>query len=201
MEPDSLLVRGLVDNASGASPPRSIARRRSSAQPGGGSPYGRGHAPVAAEAEALLGALEDAEATRLRERHDGLDLPLPDACSGRARRSSSRRAATTRSSCSAPRCSGASASTCAATTCAIPRASAAPAKAPRSRSSRRRPTRRSPSPTSPPPPTPRTPAGRCSAATTRSARRSCSARSTSAPTSPGRAPRSTWRATPTCSRA
>ena len=30
---------------------------------GGSSPYGRGHAPVAAEAEALLGALEDAEAT------------------------------------------------------------------------------------------------------------------------------------------
>ena len=63
MEPDSLLVRGLVDNASrGLSPAldRSTTFER---QPGGGSPYGRGHAPVAAEAEALLGALEDAEAT------------------------------------------------------------------------------------------------------------------------------------------
>ena len=45
---------------------------------------------------------------------------------------------------------------------------------------------------------PRT-AGRCSAATTRSGRRSCSDRSTSGPISPGRAPPSTSRATPTCS--
>jgi cystathionine gamma-synthase len=63
MEPDSLLVRGLVDNASrGLSPAldRSTTFER---PPGGGSPYGRGNAPVAAEAEALLGALEDAEAT------------------------------------------------------------------------------------------------------------------------------------------
>ena len=63
MEPDSLLVRGLVDNASrGLSPAldRSTTFER---VPGGTSPYGRGHAPVAAEAEALLGALEDAEAT------------------------------------------------------------------------------------------------------------------------------------------
>jgi cystathionine gamma-synthase len=63
MEPDSLLVRGLVDNASrGLSPAldRSTTFER---VPGGNSPYGRGHAPVAAEAEALLGALEDAEAT------------------------------------------------------------------------------------------------------------------------------------------
>src|SRR5215210_8431777 len=63
MEPDSLLVRGLVDNASrGLSPAldRSTTFER---VPGGNSPYGRGHAPVAAEAEALLGALEDAQAT------------------------------------------------------------------------------------------------------------------------------------------
>ena len=54
MEPDSLLVRGLVDNASrGLSPAldRSTTFERI---PGGNSPYGRGHAPVAAEAEALL---------------------------------------------------------------------------------------------------------------------------------------------------
>jgi cystathionine gamma-synthase len=63
MEPDSLLVRGLVDNPSrGLSPAldRSTTFER---EPGGTSPYARGHAPVAAEAEALLGALEDAEAT------------------------------------------------------------------------------------------------------------------------------------------
>jgi cystathionine gamma-synthase len=63
VEPDSLLVRGLVDNASrGLSPAldRSTTFER---EAGGSSPYGRGHAPVAAEAEALLGALEDAEAT------------------------------------------------------------------------------------------------------------------------------------------
>ena len=63
VEPDSLLVRGLVDNASrGLSPAldRSTTFERVA---GGSSPYGRGHAPVAAEAEALLGALEDGEAT------------------------------------------------------------------------------------------------------------------------------------------
>ena len=63
MEPDSLLVRGLVDNPSrGLSPAldRSTTFER---VPGGTSPYGRGHAPVASEAEALLGALEGAEAT------------------------------------------------------------------------------------------------------------------------------------------
>jgi cystathionine gamma-synthase len=63
MEPDSLLVRGLADNPSrGLSPAldRSTTFER---EPGGGSPYARGHGPVAAEAEALLGALEDAEAT------------------------------------------------------------------------------------------------------------------------------------------
>ena len=63
MEHDSLLVRGLVDNPSrGLSPAldRSTTFER---VPGGSSPYGRGHAPVAAEAEAILGRLEDAEAT------------------------------------------------------------------------------------------------------------------------------------------
>ena len=63
MESDSLLVRGLVDNPSrGLSPAldRSTTFERA---PGGTSPYARGHAPVAAEAEALLSALEDAEAT------------------------------------------------------------------------------------------------------------------------------------------
>jgi cystathionine gamma-synthase len=63
VEPDSLLVRGLVDNPStGLSPAldRSTTFER---EPGGGSPYGRGHAPVAAEAETLLGALEEAQAT------------------------------------------------------------------------------------------------------------------------------------------
>ena len=63
MEPDSLLVRGLVDNPSGGLSPaldRSTTFERAA---GGGSPYGRGHAPVTVEAEALLGALEDAEAT------------------------------------------------------------------------------------------------------------------------------------------
>jgi cystathionine gamma-synthase len=63
MEHDSLLVRGLVDNPSrGLSPAldRSTTFER---VPGGNSPYGRGHAPVAAEAEAILGRLEDAEAT------------------------------------------------------------------------------------------------------------------------------------------
>ena len=63
MEPDSLLVRGLVHNPSrGLSPAldRSTTFER---VPGGTSPYARGHAPVAVEAEALLGALEDSEAT------------------------------------------------------------------------------------------------------------------------------------------
>ena len=63
MEPDSLLVRGLVDNASGGLSPALDRSTTFEREPGGGSPYGRGHAPVAAEAEALLGALEDAEAT------------------------------------------------------------------------------------------------------------------------------------------
>ena len=63
MEHDSLLVRGLVDNSRrGLSPAldRSTTFER---VPGGSPPYGRGHAPVAAEAEAILGRLEDAEAT------------------------------------------------------------------------------------------------------------------------------------------
>ena len=63
MEPDSLLVRGLVDNSSAGLSPALDRSTTFERAPGGGSPYGRGHAPVAAEAEALLGALEDAEAT------------------------------------------------------------------------------------------------------------------------------------------
>jgi cystathionine beta-lyase/cystathionine gamma-synthase len=63
MEPDSLLVRGLVDNASHGLSPALDRSTTFEHQPGGPSPYGRGHAPVAAEAEALLGALEEAEAT------------------------------------------------------------------------------------------------------------------------------------------
>jgi cystathionine gamma-synthase len=63
MEPDSLLVRGLVDNASRGLSPALDRSTTFDRVPGGTSPYGRGHAPVAAEAEALLGALEDAEAT------------------------------------------------------------------------------------------------------------------------------------------
>ena len=62
VEADSLLVRGIVDNPSrGLSPAldRSTTFER---VPGGNSPYSRVHAPVAVEAEALLGALEDAEA-------------------------------------------------------------------------------------------------------------------------------------------
>lgn len=63
MEPDSLLVRGLVDNPSHGLSPALDRSTTFEHQPGGPSPYGRGHAPVAAEAEALLGALEEAEAT------------------------------------------------------------------------------------------------------------------------------------------
>ena len=63
MEPDSLLVRGLVDNPSGGLSPALDRSTTFERAPGGGSPYGRGNAPVTAEAEALLSALEDAEAT------------------------------------------------------------------------------------------------------------------------------------------
>jgi cystathionine beta-lyase/cystathionine gamma-synthase len=63
MEPDSLLVRGLVDNPSRGLSPALDRSTTFDRAPGGNSPYGRGHAPVAAEAEALLGALEGAEAT------------------------------------------------------------------------------------------------------------------------------------------
>jgi cystathionine gamma-synthase len=63
MEPDSLLVRGLVDNPSRGLSPALDRSTTFDRVPGGSSPYGRGHAPVAAEAEALLGALEDAQAT------------------------------------------------------------------------------------------------------------------------------------------
>ena len=60
MEPDSLLVRGLVDNASrGLSPAldRSTTFERCPAE---ARPTAAGTRPSAAEAEALLGALEDA---------------------------------------------------------------------------------------------------------------------------------------------
>jgi cystathionine gamma-synthase len=63
MEPDSLLVRGLVDNPSGGLSPALDRSTTFERAPGGGSPCGRGNAPVTAEAEALLSALEDAEAT------------------------------------------------------------------------------------------------------------------------------------------
>ena len=199
MEPDSLLVRGLVDNPSGGLSPaldRSTTFERAA---GGGSPYGRGHAPVTVEAEALLGRARGRRGHAVRERHDGLDVPLPHAArpgqgardpdqrllrGGVARRGGARAASASRSG---------------ATTCATPTASGAPATEPRSRSSRAPPTRRSRSPTSRRPRRRPTQAGRCSAATTRSGRRCCSGRSTSAPISPGRAPRSTSRATPTCS--
>jgi cystathionine gamma-synthase len=63
VEPDSLLVRGLADNPSAGLSPALDRSTTFDREPGGSSPYGRGHAPVAAESEALLGALEDAEAT------------------------------------------------------------------------------------------------------------------------------------------
>jgi cystathionine gamma-synthase len=63
MEHDSLLVRGLVDNPSGGLSPALDRSTTFEREPGGPSPYGRGHAPVAAEAEAILGRLEDGEAT------------------------------------------------------------------------------------------------------------------------------------------
>ena len=198
MEPDSLLVRGLVDNSSGGLSPALDRSTTFEREPGGSSPYGRGHAPVTAEAEALLGALEDAEATVfasgmtawtcicLTLLGEGSALALPTSgyyslegfASGflerfgvELRRYDAR---------DQP-------------------ASSAPATAPRSRSSRRPPTRCSRSPTSGRPPWTRTPEARCCAATARSRRRSCSDRSTSVPTSPGRAPRSTSPDTPTCS--
>jgi cystathionine gamma-synthase len=63
VEADSLLVRGLVDNPSRGLAPALDRSTTFDNAPGGRSPYGRGHAPVAEEAEMLLGALEDAEAT------------------------------------------------------------------------------------------------------------------------------------------
>jgi cystathionine gamma-synthase len=63
VEPDSLLVRGLADNPSGGLSPALDRSTTFERAPGGNSPYGRTHSPVVAEAEALLGALEDAEAT------------------------------------------------------------------------------------------------------------------------------------------
>src|SRR5947207_9848573 len=55
MEPDSLLVRGLVDNPSAGLSPALDRSTTFDREPGGASPYGRGHAPVPIEAEALLG--------------------------------------------------------------------------------------------------------------------------------------------------
>ena len=87
MEPDSLLVRGLVDNPSRRPLPRArslddvrarAGRRlalRSRARAGRGG--GRGAA----------GRARGCRGDALRERHDGLDVPLPRRCSGRARRS------------------------------------------------------------------------------------------------------------------
>ena len=63
MEPGSQLVRGFVDNPSRGLSPALDRSTTFDREPGGTSPYARGHAPVAAEAEALLGALEDAQAT------------------------------------------------------------------------------------------------------------------------------------------
>jgi cystathionine beta-lyase/cystathionine gamma-synthase len=63
VEPDSLLVRGLADNPSGGLSPALDRSTTFARVPGGNSPYGRVHSPVVIEAEALLGALEDAEAT------------------------------------------------------------------------------------------------------------------------------------------
>ena len=63
VEPDSLLVRGLADNPSGGLSPALDRSTTFERVPGGNSPYGRVHSPVVLEAEALLGALEDAEAT------------------------------------------------------------------------------------------------------------------------------------------
>ena len=62
VEPDSLLVRGLVDNPSHGLAPALDRSTTFAIPPGGISPYGRGHSPVAEEAEALLGELEDAGA-------------------------------------------------------------------------------------------------------------------------------------------
>ena len=140
MEPDSLLVRGLVDNPSrGLSPAldRSTTFER---VPGGNSPYGRGHSPLAAEAEALLGALEDSRATVFSSGMtawtciclgllgQGKALVIPTSGYYEVELLGAKVLA-------------GSASRCGATTCATRTASGAPARARRSRSSRRRPIR------------------------------------------------------------
>ena len=199
MEPDSLLVRGLVDNRPWPLPRarplddvRARAGRRLAlrTRPRAGRHRGRGTA----------GRPRRRRGDGLRKRHDGLDVPLPDAArAGQGDRDSHERLLRGR----AARLRGARAL----------RRRRAPLRPARSRRLPRRLRRRRPrdhrDAVQPDARrhrhrrrgAPRTPAGRCSAATTRSARRSCSAPSTSEPTSPGRAPRSTWQATPTCSRA
>ena len=46
-------------------------------EPGGGSPYGRGHAPVGRRGRGPARRARRRRGDRLRERHDGLDLHLP----------------------------------------------------------------------------------------------------------------------------
>ena len=141
MEPDSLLyaVSSTIRRV-GFPRARSLDDVRS--RSGRRSPYGRGHAPVAAEAEALLGALEDAEATvfasgmtawtcvclTLLGQGKAIAIPTSGYYEVELLRRRSWRA-------SAWRCGG--------TSCATPTASAAPATARRSPSSRRPPIRRS----------------------------------------------------------
>ena len=197
MEPDSLLVRGLVDNPSGGLSPALDRSTTFERAPGGGSPYGRGNAPVTAEAEALLSALEDAEATLfasgmtawtclcLTVLGQGKALVIPTSgyyevellgseVLGRfgveVRRYDLRDAEGFRRACEGAALAIIETPSNPTLTVTDIAASARPP----------------------------TQAGHCSAATTRSGRHSCSGRSTSAPTSPGRAPPSTSRATPTC---
>ena len=142
MEPDSLLVRGLVDNPSRGLSPALDRSTTFDRVPGGNSPYGRGHAPVALEAEALLGALEGAEATLfasgmtawtcvcLTVLGQGKSIVIPTSGYYEVELLASE-------------VLGRFGVECGATTCAMARDSAAPARARRSPSSSRRPTRRS----------------------------------------------------------
>ena len=142
MEPDSLLVRGLVDNPSrGLSPAldRSTTFER---VPGGPRPTAVATHPSPPRRRRSSARLEDAEATVfasgmtawtgvcLTVLGQGKVLVIPTSGYYEVELLGAK-------------CSRASASRCAATTCATPRASAAPAKARRSRSSSRPPTRRS----------------------------------------------------------
>ena len=52
MKPGSQLVHGLADNASGGLSPALDRSTTFANEPDGSSPYGRGHAPVAAEGDA-----------------------------------------------------------------------------------------------------------------------------------------------------